>query len=145
MEGIMTPTIGMVFGKAYQRIVVKAGVDLQKVQGHGTRMVSKRTFHALRHTFTSGLANANVPPERRRVLTGHTANRSPTVLASRIWSAAPGRGRTAGARRLAPQQRPAFPVALRQLYGVARLDGMRLAIGLPERGRAGPAQVGLDQ
>ncbi len=53
--------------------MVKAGVDLQKVQGHGTRMVSKRTFHALRHTFTSGLANANVPPERRRVLTGHTS------------------------------------------------------------------------
>jgi len=59
--------------EGFKRIVVKAGVDLQTVQGKKKKKISKRTFHALRHTFTSGLANANVPPERRMVLTGHTS------------------------------------------------------------------------
>lgn len=34
-------------------------------------MISKRTFHALRHSFTSALANAGVSPEFRMKLTGH--------------------------------------------------------------------------
>ena len=34
-------------------------------------MISKRTFHALRHSFTSALANAGVAPELRMKLTGH--------------------------------------------------------------------------
>jgi integrase len=29
----------------------------QTVKGAGKRMISKRTFHALRHSFTSALAN----------------------------------------------------------------------------------------
>ena len=33
--------------------------------------ISKRTFHALRHSFTSALANAGVAPELRMKLTGH--------------------------------------------------------------------------
>ena len=34
-------------------------------------MISKRTFHALRHSFTSALANKNVASELRMKLTGH--------------------------------------------------------------------------
>jgi integrase len=45
------------------------------VKGHGTRNISKRTFHALRHSFTSALANANVVPELRMKLTGHTSEK----------------------------------------------------------------------
>lgn len=56
---------------AFKRIAHKAGVDIQTVQGGGTRMISKRTFHALRHSFTSALANAGVAPELRMKLTGH--------------------------------------------------------------------------
>jgi integrase len=59
--------------EGFKRIVVKAGLDLQTVQGYGSRSISKRTFHALRHSFTSALANANVPPELRMKLTGHTS------------------------------------------------------------------------
>ena len=33
-------------------------------------MISKRTFRALRHSFTSALANAEVAPELRMKLTG---------------------------------------------------------------------------
>lgn len=58
--------------EGFKRIMRKAGLDLQTVQGAGVRKISKRTFHALRHTFTSALANAGVAPELRMKLTGHT-------------------------------------------------------------------------
>jgi hypothetical protein len=57
--------------ESFKRIVNNAGLDLQTVQGTGVRMISKRTFHALRHSFTSALANAGVSPELRMKLTGH--------------------------------------------------------------------------
>jgi integrase len=58
--------------EGFKRIMGKAGVDPQTVKGHGKRNISKRTFHALRHSFTSALANAGVPEELRMKLTGHT-------------------------------------------------------------------------
>jgi integrase len=57
--------------EGFKRIVTKAGLDLETVQGTGVRKISKRTFHALRHSFTSALANAGVSPELRMKLTGH--------------------------------------------------------------------------
>lgn len=57
--------------EGFKRIVMKAGLDLQRVKGTGVRSISKRTFHALRHSFTSALANAGVSPELRMKLTGH--------------------------------------------------------------------------
>jgi integrase len=57
--------------EGFKRIVEKAGLDLQKVKGTGVRSISKRTFHALRHSFISALANAGVSPELRMKLTGH--------------------------------------------------------------------------
>ena len=58
--------------EGFKRIMRKAGLDLQTVKGGGKRMFSRRTFHALRHTFTSALANQNVSAEMRMKLTGHT-------------------------------------------------------------------------
>jgi integrase len=49
----------------------KAGVDSQTVKGAGNQMFSRRSFHALRHSFTSALANQNVSSELRMKLTGH--------------------------------------------------------------------------
>ena len=57
--------------EGFKRIMRKAGVDLQTVKGSGIRQQSKRTFHALRHTFTSQLANQGVSSEVRMKLTGH--------------------------------------------------------------------------
>jgi len=57
--------------EGFKRIVRKAGLDLQTVQGAGQRMISRRTFHALRHSFTSALANQDVSSELRMILTGH--------------------------------------------------------------------------
>ena len=55
----------------FKRICRDAGVDVQSVQGSGARMQNRRTFHALRHSFTSALANAGVSEELRMKLTGH--------------------------------------------------------------------------
>jgi integrase len=40
-------------------------------EGRGNQMFSRRSFHALRHSFTSALANQNVSAELRMKLTGH--------------------------------------------------------------------------
>ncbi len=58
--------------EGFKRIMRKAGLDLQTVAGKGIRNISRRTFHALRHSFTSALANAGVTAELRMKLTGHT-------------------------------------------------------------------------
>jgi integrase len=55
----------------FKSIMRKAGIDSGKVQGGGVRKLSRRTFHALRHSFTSALANKGVTRELRMKLTGH--------------------------------------------------------------------------
>ena len=59
--------------EGFKRIMRKAGIDTQTVKGAGVRNISKRSFHALRHSFNSALANAGVDQERRMKLTGHTS------------------------------------------------------------------------
>jgi len=43
------------------------------VRGKGLRIFTKRSFHSLRHSFNSVLANAGVPKEIRMKLTGHAS------------------------------------------------------------------------
>jgi len=57
--------------EGFNRIVIKAGLDPMTVKGNGKRKFSRRTFHSLRHTFNSTMANAGVSPELRMMLTGH--------------------------------------------------------------------------
>jgi integrase len=57
--------------KKFMDIMEKAGLPTEKVKGAGSREMHRRSFHALRHTFTSELANAGVAPELRMKLTGH--------------------------------------------------------------------------
>jgi integrase len=57
--------------EGFKRIMRKAGLDLETVKSAGVRQLSRRTFHALRHSFTSALANQGVPAELRMKLTGH--------------------------------------------------------------------------
>jgi integrase len=49
----------------------KAGLDMGEVKSAGVRQLSRRTFHALRHSFTSALANQGVAPGLRMKLNGH--------------------------------------------------------------------------
>lgn len=57
--------------ESFKGIMRKAGVDAGHAESRGVRTLSKRSFHALRHSFTSALANAGVPEEIRMKLTGH--------------------------------------------------------------------------
>jgi len=59
--------------EGFKRIVLKAGLDPGTVQGKGIRKFSKRSFHSLRHSFNSALANAGVPEDVRMKLTGHAS------------------------------------------------------------------------
>jgi integrase len=59
--------------EGFRRIVVKAGIDPMTVKGKGIRNFTKRSFHSLRHSFNSVLANAGVPEEIRRKMTGHAS------------------------------------------------------------------------
>lgn len=57
----------------FQRIMARAGIDGQTVRGSGIRRFSKLSFHSLRHSFNSALANAGVTQETRMLLTGHSS------------------------------------------------------------------------
>ncbi|MSU61566.1 MAG: site-specific integrase [Pedosphaera sp.] len=57
--------------ESFKSIVRRAGLDLQEVQGLGARKVNRRTFHSLRHSHVSALANAGVSAELRMKITGH--------------------------------------------------------------------------
>ena len=49
----------------------EAGVDRREVTNSAGRSFAKRSFHSLRHTLVSDLANSGSNPEIRRKLTGH--------------------------------------------------------------------------
>jgi integrase len=57
--------------EGFIRIVIKAGLDPMVVEGKGVRRFTRRSFHSLRHSFNSILANVGVSQEVRMKLTGH--------------------------------------------------------------------------
>jgi integrase len=60
---------------AFKRIMQRAGIEgrmLRERNGEG-RSQSSLSFHSLRHSFNSALANADVPQEIRQKLTGHAS------------------------------------------------------------------------
>ena len=59
--------------EGFKRIVRRAGIDLMVVKGKGSRNFARRTFHSLRHTFSSMLATRGVSEELRMRLTGHSS------------------------------------------------------------------------
>jgi integrase len=59
---------------AFRRLMDRASIDpgiARQKTGKAGRNVSRLSFHSLRHSFTSALANAGVPAEIRQKLTGH--------------------------------------------------------------------------
>jgi len=55
-----------------QRAGIEDGVAPER-DGKLGRNVSRLSFHSLRHSFNSAMANANVPLEIRQKLTGHAS------------------------------------------------------------------------
>lgn len=59
--------------KHFHKILAMAGVDSMPVTAkQGQRAFSRKTFHSLRHTFASLMANAGIPAEIRMKMTGHS-------------------------------------------------------------------------
>jgi integrase len=59
--------------ESFNRIVKRAKIDPLNVQGKGKQKFNRLTFHSLRHSFNSALANAGVSQEIRMKLTGHSS------------------------------------------------------------------------
>ncbi len=60
--------------EAFKRIMVKAGIELKKrleSAGKAGRGRNELSFHSLRHSFNSAMANAGISQEIRQKLTGH--------------------------------------------------------------------------
>jgi integrase len=61
---------------AFKRLMERAGIDdgvARKKDGKLGRNVSRLSFHSLRHSFNSAMANADVPLEISQKLTGHAS------------------------------------------------------------------------
>jgi integrase len=57
--------------KQFAAIMANAGIDQRQVQSSKNRKFSQLSYHSLRHSFASALANASVSPDVRMKLTGH--------------------------------------------------------------------------
>lgn len=58
--------------QCFERSMAMAGIDSQSARGQGTKNFSKLSFHSLRRSFNSTLANMGIDQETRMALTGHT-------------------------------------------------------------------------
>jgi len=59
--------------ESFGRIVKKAGIDSLKIKGKGKINFNRLSFHSLRHSFNSVMAEAGVTQEIRMRLTGHSS------------------------------------------------------------------------
>jgi integrase len=59
----------------------KAKIKGRSVEAGGDegRVFNKLSFHSLRHTYVSQLANAGIAPDVRQLLSGHADEKSHTV------------------------------------------------------------------
>src|SRR5262245_23045209 len=55
----------------FAAIMKKAGIQAKQTQASGGRRLSNLSFHSLRHSFNSVMANAGISQEIRQKLTGH--------------------------------------------------------------------------
>jgi integrase len=65
----------------FHRILLQASIAQETIAARGAagNKFNKYTFHSLRHTFVSALANAGVAPDLRQILAGHSDARSHAV------------------------------------------------------------------
>jgi len=57
----------------FAAIMEKAKVEGKRTPVSGGRVLSNLSFHSLRHSFNSAMANAGISQEVRQKLTGHTS------------------------------------------------------------------------
>ena len=77
----------------FKNLMEKAGIRGRVLRkgGGGARQTSSLSFHSLRHSFTSAMANAGVPEEVRMLLTGHSTRRAHKTYThheeAQVWNA----------------------------------------------------------
>ena len=59
---------------------IRQRVIRERDESGSGRRVNALSFHSLRHTFNSALANAGIPEETRMALTGHTSRQMNQTL-----------------------------------------------------------------
>ena len=57
----------------FAAIMNKARIEGKRMRASGERTLSSLSFHSLRHSFNSAMANAGIAQEIRQKLTGHTS------------------------------------------------------------------------
>ena len=67
--------------RKFQEIMKEAEIEKHSVEAGGKegRMFNKLSFHSLRHTYVSQLANAGIAPDVRQLLSGHADEKSHAV------------------------------------------------------------------
>ena len=77
----------------FKNLMEKAGIRGRVLRegGGGARQTSSLSFHSLRHSFTSAMANAGVSEEVRMLLTGHSTRRAHKTYThheeDQVWAA----------------------------------------------------------
>jgi integrase len=76
--GFLCPSLGNVniggrsgLSKQFSALMEEAGIDQRQIQSSKNRMFSQLSFHSLRHSFSSALANAGISADVRMKLIGH--------------------------------------------------------------------------
>jgi integrase len=76
--GVLCPTLApqKISGRSglslqFAKLMARAGIDQRQTQSSQARRFSALSFHSLRHSFASSLANAGVAPDLRMKLIGH--------------------------------------------------------------------------
>ena len=59
--------------RGFAAVMKKAGIEGKRLKPGGVRTRSSLSFHSLRHSFNSAMANAGVAQELRQKLTGHAS------------------------------------------------------------------------
>jgi Phage integrase family/Pentapeptide repeats (8 copies) len=77
-RGFLCPTLagqrisgGKGLSLQFAALMGKAGIDQRRIQSSRNRKFSRLSFHSLRHSFSSALANAGISADVRMRLTGH--------------------------------------------------------------------------
>jgi integrase len=79
-NALMFPTLagrktggGRGLSQQFAAIMKGAGIDSKRTSNGGRRTLSRFSYHSLRHSFNSAMANAGVSQEIRQKLTGHSS------------------------------------------------------------------------
>ena len=77
-RGFLCPTLGATkisgrsgLSKQFAALMATAGIDQRQIQSSRNRKFSKLSYHSLRHSFSSALANVGFSADVRMKLTGH--------------------------------------------------------------------------